>query len=76
MAEQKIGQLLDTLGVTAELGESDMPTDALVIMKVVTDEGRVAIVIGGSESMDWITQKGLLAGATEITQGGFVDGGQ
>ncbi|MFE2710606.1 hypothetical protein ACFXKI_01095 [Streptomyces mirabilis] len=76
MADQPIGRLLDTLGFTADLDDDDMPTDALVILKVVTPEGRVAITIGASESMDWITQKGLLAGAAEITQGGYRENGE
>lgn len=33
MAEQKIGQLLDALGVTVDLDDGDMPTDAHIILK-------------------------------------------
>lgn len=73
MGNQEIGQLLDSLGVTAELSETDMPTDALVVMKVVTAEGRTAVVIGASEASDWITQKGLLGAAREITGGDYAE---
>lgn len=74
MSGQKIGQLLDSLGVTGELSEGDMPTDALVILKVVTPEGRTAVTIAASEASDWVTQKGLLAAAAEITEGGYEEG--
>lgn len=67
MADQSIGQLLDSLGVTADLDDGDMVTDAVVILKVVGQDGEVPIVIGTSETLDGITQKGLLQGAVEIT---------
>lgn len=67
MADQRIGQLLDTLGVTADLDDGDMVTDALVILKVVGQDGEVPIVIAASETLDGITQKGLLQGAAEVT---------
>lgn len=75
MADQKIGQLLDSLGVTAELSDGDMPTDALVVLKVVTPEGRTAVTIATSEASDWVTQKGLLAAAAEISEGEYTEGG-
>lgn len=71
MADRPIGQLLDALGVTADLDDGDMPTDALIVMKVVQPDGGVAIAIGCSETLDWVGQKGLLHGALEITSGGF-----
>lgn len=73
MAEQRIGQLLDSLGVTAELEDDDMPTDALVLIKAVQPDGKVAIVIAASETLDWVSQTGLLHGAIHLTAGG-VDG--
>lgn len=71
MPDQKVGRLLDNLGVTAELDPEDMPTDALVIIKVVRETGGVAIVIGASETMDWVTQAGMLTAAQDITSGGY-----
>lgn len=73
MSEQHIGQLLDSLGTTADIDPEDMPTDALVILKVVRQSGGVAIVIGASETMDWVTQKGLLAAAQDLTSGGYTE---
>ncbi|MFJ4637598.1 hypothetical protein ACIP69_18490 [Streptomyces hygroscopicus] len=71
MAEQKIGQLLDTLGVTADLDDEDMPVDAVVLLKVVRADGAVSLVKGDSESLDWISSLGMLTAAMEIDRGGF-----
>lgn len=64
--EQKIGDLLDSLGVTMILAEGDMVTDALVLMKVVDGEGRVSIGVARSEALDWITRLGLLDGYNRL----------
>lgn len=66
MADREIGQLLDSLGVTAELEADDMPTDALVLIKAVQPDGSVAISVGKSETLDWIGQLGLLHGALAL----------
>lgn len=71
MPDQKIGQLLDTLGVTADLDDGDMVTDALVILKVVQPDGSIAISVGASDSRDWINQRGLLHSALELTDGNY-----
>ncbi|WP_225825607.1 hypothetical protein [Streptomyces naphthomycinicus] len=69
MPDQQIGQLLDTLGVTADLTEDDMPTDAVVLLKVVRRDGTVALVLACSESLDWIGQTGMLRAAIDINSG-------
>ncbi|MGW7597219.1 hypothetical protein [Streptomyces antimycoticus] len=71
MADQPIGQLLDTLGVTADLDDGDMPIDALVLLKVVKADGEVSLVKGSSESLDWISSLGMLTAVVEIDRGGF-----
>jgi hypothetical protein len=76
VAEQHIGQLLDSRGVTADLDEGDLVTDALVVLKVVQPGGVVGIILGVSDGMDWITQRGLLAGADDLMRSsGFEDTG-
>lgn len=71
MAEQKIGNLLDSLGVTVDLNDGDLPTDAHVILKVVKADGTVSLVKATSESLDWITTLGMLTAALEIENGGY-----
>jgi hypothetical protein len=73
MSDQKIGQLLDSLGVTVDLDEGDMPTDAHVILKIVKGDGAVSLVKAASESLDWITTLGMLTAALEIENGGYVN---
>lgn len=72
MNAQPIGQLLDSLGVAADLDEGDMATDAHVILKVVKANGDVAIVKATSESLDWITALGMLTASQEIEAGSLV----
>lgn len=73
MADQKIGQLLDSLGVTLDLDEGDMPVDAHVLVKVVKADGSVSLVKGASESLDWITALGMLTAALNIENGGYIN---
>jgi hypothetical protein len=71
MAEQPIGERLDSLEVTADLDDTDMVADALVILKVVQDDGSIALSIGTTDNRDWISQAGLLHAALEVTQGRY-----
>lgn len=71
MAEQKIGQLLDSLGTTIDLDEGDLPVDALVLLKVVKADGAVSMVKGSSDALDWLTSLGMLNAAIEVERGGF-----
>jgi hypothetical protein len=73
MAEQKVGQLLDTLGVTIKLDDGDMPTDAHVLLKVVKADGTVSMVKAVSESLDWIASLGMLTAALQIENDGYVN---
>ena len=70
MTDRKVGQLIDSLGTTANLAEGDMATDALVLLKVVKAEGGVALIKAQSESLDWISSLGMLTAALEIENSG------
>ncbi|MFE9777711.1 hypothetical protein ACFYPA_06090 [Streptomyces sp. NPDC005775] len=69
MADQPIGQLLDSLGVTADLDDGDLVTDALVILKVLQPDGSIALSTGATDTRDWINQTGLLRSAIDISEG-------
>lgn len=71
MPDQQIGQLLDSLGVIADLAEGDMVTDALVILKLVKGDGAVSLYKAKSETVDWITAIGMLTAAQEIENSGY-----
>jgi hypothetical protein len=70
MPEQKVGELLDSLGVTIDLADGDMVSDAIVIAKTITAEGEVGLVITKSEATSWIDELGLMAAAQQIMQCG------
>ncbi|KQX27555.1 hypothetical protein ASD97_24970 [Streptomyces sp. Root63] len=73
MADQQIGQLLDTLGVTADLDDEDLPVDALVLIKIVKPDGAISFIKATSESLDWITSLGMLTAALHIENNGYVN---
>ena len=63
-----IGQLLDSLGVGAELDEGDLPTSAVVILSVLEpDDSIPRLVVASSEGLSWIEQAGLVRLAERIT---------
>ena len=69
--EIKVGELLDSLGLTAPVANGDMVTDAIVVMKSVKPDGTVVLLKGRSEALDWITALGMLTAAVEIESGGY-----
>lgn len=73
MADQKIGQLLDSLGVTVDLDQGDMVVDAHVLLKIVKADGTVSLAKAVSESLDWISLVGMLTAALHIENGRYVD---
>ena len=60
MSNVPCGDLLDSLGVRHNPAPGEMVTDALVIMKVVTEDGRVILRHCYSEGMSWIERVGML----------------
>ncbi|MGW4223022.1 hypothetical protein ACWEG1_06145 [Streptomyces bauhiniae] len=73
MPEQRVGELLDHLDVTADLDEGDLIVDALVILKVLQPDGSIALSIGGTNTRDWINQTGLLRAAVDYARTHFED---
>lgn len=68
MPEQPAGPVLDHIGVTVHLDDSDRITEALVIAKATNmDTGQVSLVIGGND-LDWIAMWGLHTAAREAIQ--------
>lgn len=73
MSDQPIGQLLDTLGVAADLDDGDLVTDAHVILKVVKADGETTLIKAASEALDWITALGMLTAVIAIENGRYVN---
>ncbi|RPE27294.1 hypothetical protein [Kitasatospora cineracea] len=54
-AESKpIGDLLDALGVTATVGPGELVPGALVLLKVVGEDGSLRLVLAYSDGLGWI----------------------
>ncbi len=66
MADQPAGPILDGLGVTIDLNKGDLVSDAVVIAKVITEDGSVTVSLSSSESMSWLDQFGLIAAAHRV----------
>lgn len=72
MAEHRAGQLLDALGVTIGLAEGQQLIEAVVVGKAVgfdEDSRGTSLVIGSSDGLDWIAQRGLIASANDVLSG-------
>lgn len=62
-----IGDILDRLGVEADLEPSDLVSSAVVIMAVLVEgESNPRLTISNSHGMSWIEQAGLLRLAERI----------
>jgi len=67
---ESIGNLIDTLGVRAELNEGDLVSSAVVVMAVLVEgDNSPRLTIASSDGLSWIEQAGLLRLAERICSG-------
>lgn len=66
MARTALGDVLDKMGVSADLGAGDHVTDAVVLLKVESEQGDVAVVIEHSENTTWYDQRALINAASAV----------
>lgn len=64
--DQPAGPIVDGLGITLDLDEGSLVSDAILIAKVINPEGEPGIAISESEALDWITQYALIKAAERI----------
>jgi hypothetical protein len=72
VADHPAGQLLDALGVTVTLADGQQLVEAVVIGKAIgfdDVERSTSLVIGSSDGLDWIAQRGLVAAANDVLSG-------
>lgn len=72
MADHPAGQLLDALGVTIALADGQQLVEAVVVGKAIgfnEDSRGTSLIIGGSDGLDWIAQRGLVAAANDVLSG-------
>lgn len=64
---QNLGELLDSLGVEANLDDGDLIASAVVVLSILTpDSNHPRLAIVNSDGMTWIQQAGLLRLAERI----------
>lgn len=73
MVRAPLGEILDEMGVRAELGDEDRVTDAVVLLKVENDDGEVAVVIEHSDRTNWFDQRALVNAAAAVVDGADLD---
>ncbi|MBQ1163482.1 hypothetical protein KBZ21_36420, partial [Streptomyces sp. A73] len=69
--EQQVGQMLDAIGLTADIDEGDMALDAIVILKVIKADGSVHLVTGRSDAVDWVSALGMVTAAQAVENSGY-----
>lgn len=57
---EPIGGLLDSLGVTHTTEEGELVSDAVVVLRVVDNDGDERITITWSDGLSWVTRAGML----------------
>lgn len=73
MTEQKIGDILDGLGVKLDLDEQDIVPSALVLCKVVKADGTVELGVAQSDGMCWIEGVGMITAGSDIVRQGYAE---
>lgn len=58
--EKPIGDLLDSLGVTAAIEPDTLVAGAVVLLKTVLADGRVRLSLCRSEGLSWIERAGMV----------------
>jgi hypothetical protein len=67
--------VLDQLGLTLDIDEDDMVSDAVLVFKVHRDDGTVYVACRQTEGTDWVTARGLIAVAGDIGASGYEEEG-
>lgn len=66
---RRIGDLIDSLGVDAELADDDLVDEAVVVLRIhPASEHRSGVVIAASDDLTWVSQLGLIHAARVIVE--------
>lgn len=60
MTDTTLGQIIDGLGVPWHDHDGDLISDAIVIAKVVAEDGGVSLRVANSAGMSWIEKVGMM----------------
>lgn len=76
-SSRKIGETLDSLGITADLEEGDMIVTAVVLLRVVDKDGDAGFVMTRDEAATWMDEFLLIKLANrEVDHAATSDRGQ
>ena len=64
---QNLGQLIDALGLQAELEEGELVSGAVIILETIEADGDVTMQIIEDESVSWVKRLGMLKAALEVS---------
>lgn len=64
--EEPIGQLIDALGIEATVGPGELVSGAIVLLKVVQEDGSTRLNLTYSDGLGWIERVGMLRVAEQI----------
>ncbi|PJN24050.1 hypothetical protein [Kitasatospora sp. CB02891] len=67
--EQAIGHVLDALNVTATLNEGELVAGAVVLLKVLQEDGETRLSLTYSDGLGWIERIGMLRVAELVDNG-------
>lgn len=65
--------VLAQLGLTIEIPEGDLISDAVLVMKVHRPDGDVYVATRTTDGTDWVTSRGLIAAAEDVESGGYAN---
>lgn len=64
---ENLGQLIDALGLKAELEEGELISGAVIILETIEADGDVTMQIIEDESVSWVKRLGMLKAALEVS---------
>ena len=69
MAEQErtVGDIIDALGVRMPIADGDLPAGAVVIVKVISQDGDAGISMAVHDGCSWLEQLGIIEAARSIS---------
>ena len=67
--ERPIGDVLNALGITADIGPDTLVAGAVVVLKTVLPDGTTRLSICHSDGLGWIERAGMLHLATAMQTG-------
>lgn len=66
--QKQIGDIINNLGVVADIEDDDLVTDAIVILRVTSGPAHDGIILCASSSMSHIVQSGMVVRASDIVR--------